>query len=75
MDNYGCNISNEDREFLILAGNAGLLEVKLAQLAISKTSNAKIAAFAKMMVDERSRFNEEFIHMLKRIHEKVSFLL
>jgi putative membrane protein len=70
MDNHD-NINPDDREFLSLAGSAGLLEVELGKLALQKTSNGKIISFAQEMVKEHTRFNKEFVLMLKKIHEKI----
>jgi putative membrane protein len=48
-----------DKEFVIQAGFAGLAEVTLSQLALSRSENAEVKAFAQRMVTDHGRANEE----------------
>ena len=49
----------DDSEFAVSAADGGMLEVQLGQLALTKSSSAKVKEFAQAMVDDHSRANEE----------------
>ena len=46
-------------EFAVNAADGGMLEVQLAQLALTKASSPKVKEFAQTMVDDHSKANEE----------------
>jgi putative membrane protein len=48
-----------DTEFAVAAADGGMLEVQLAQLALTKASSPEVKEFAQSMVDDHSKTNEE----------------
>ena len=52
-------MSPSDKEFVIQAGYAGLAEVTLSQLALTRSEDAEVKAFAQRMVTDHGRANEE----------------
>jgi putative membrane protein len=48
-----------DTKFAVKAADAGMLEVKLGELALAKGVSQEVKDFGKMMVDEHSKANEE----------------
>lgn len=48
-----------DTEFAVAAADGGMLEVQLGQLAQANGSSAEVKTFAKMMVDDHSKANDE----------------
>jgi len=71
-----CNdISDEDRLFIKELGSSSLMEVKISQLALQKTSNEKILEFAHLMINQYNQFSEEYIHLLKKINENITIVL
>jgi putative membrane protein len=42
----------EGQEFVNAAGQAGLVEIRTSEMALAKSSNADVKAFAQMMIDE-----------------------
>jgi putative membrane protein len=48
-----------DTKFAVKAADAGMLEVKLGELAQSKGVSQQVKDFGKMLVDEHSKANEE----------------
>jgi putative membrane protein len=53
------NISAADREFATNAAQASLAEIKLGQLAADKGSSTVVKTFAKQMVDDHTRANDQ----------------
>ena len=53
------SMSPADKEFVIQAGYAGLAEVTLSQLALTRSENAEVKAFAQRMVTDHGRANDE----------------
>ena len=49
----------DDAEFAVSAADAGMMEVQLGSLALSKASSAKIKEFAQTMIDDHTKANEE----------------
>lgn len=49
----------DDTEFAVAAADGGMLEVQLAQLALTKATSPKVKEFAQSMVDDHSKANEE----------------
>jgi putative membrane protein len=69
------NISDEDRLFMKELGSSSLMEVKISQLALQKTSNEKILEFAHLMINQYNQFSEEYIHLLKKINENITIVM
>lgn len=53
------NLNSTDRTFLTKAGQGGLAEVELGKLAEQKASNDAVKNFAKRMVTDHSKNNDE----------------
>jgi putative membrane protein len=49
----------DDTDFAVKAADGGMLEVQLAQLALTKASSSKVKEFAQKMIDDHSKANEE----------------
>src|SRR3989337_4470664 len=49
----------DDTEFAVEAADGGMLEVQLAQLALTKASSAQVKEFAQTMINDHSKANEE----------------
>lgn len=49
----------DDTEFAVQAADGGMLEVQIAQLALTKASSPKVKEFAQTMVTDHSKANEE----------------
>lgn len=52
-------MTNEDKEFVAMAGLGGLAEVQMANLALQKATNAGVKAFAQRMSTDHSKSNGE----------------
>jgi putative membrane protein len=52
-------MTNEDKEFVTMAGMGGLAEVQMGNLALQKASSADVKAFAQRMVADHSKANAE----------------
>src|SRR5688572_22529961 len=53
------NKKEDDAEFAVEAADAGLLEVQLGTLALTKASSPEVKRFAQMMVDDHTKANNE----------------
>jgi putative membrane protein len=49
----------DDSEFAVKAASGGMMEVELGRMAQQKATNADVKAFAKMMVDDHTKANDE----------------
>jgi len=58
-------VDTTDAEFAVKAANGGMAEVAVAKLAQTKTTNAKVKAFADMMVSDHGQANEELMVLAK----------
>lgn len=54
-------VSSGDRDFAMKAADGGMAEVKMAELALSKTTNEQVKQFAQQMKDDHSKANEELM--------------
>jgi len=54
-----------DADFVQKAAAGGLLEVDLGKLALKKADSQKVKDFAKMMVDDHSKVNDELAKLAK----------
>jgi putative membrane protein len=52
-------MTNDDKEFVTMAGMGGLAEVQMGNLALQKASSADVKAFAQRMVADHSKANAE----------------
>lgn len=59
MKSGGVAVEPSDGEFARKAAIGGMAEVESGRLALSKTTNAQIKDFARMMVDDHTKANEE----------------
>jgi len=50
----------DDTEFAVEAADAGMLEVKLGELAQTNASSAKVKELGQMMITDHGKANEEF---------------
>jgi putative membrane protein len=60
------DVAEKDAEFAVKATVAGLFEVKAAELALSRTSNADVKALAEMMKTDHSAANTELSALVKQ---------
>jgi putative membrane protein len=66
------NAALEDgSKFAVSAAAAGMMEVQLATLALTKASSSKVKAFAQMMLDDHTKANDE----LKALAQKKNITL
>ncbi|HEV7767000.1 MAG TPA: DUF4142 domain-containing protein [Thermoanaerobaculia bacterium] len=56
-------MTNEDKDFVTKAGMGGLAEVLMGNLALQKTSNADVKAFAQRMVTDHTTANAELAQL------------
>ncbi|SEN19769.1 putative membrane protein [Mucilaginibacter gossypiicola] len=61
----GIAVTADDAKFATGAANAGLAEVAIGQLASEKATNAKVKDFAKMMVTDHTKANDELMAIAK----------
>jgi putative membrane protein len=59
-------LSESDREFIEKAGQGGLLEVRLGQLAQQRTASPEVKRFAQRMVDDHSAINKRLGELAHR---------
>jgi putative membrane protein len=62
---HGIAVDENDAKFATAAANGGMAEVAVGQLAGEKAMNAKVKAFASMMVTDHSKVNEELMAIAK----------
>ena len=53
------NDVKDDAEFAVKAADGGMLEVQMGELAQKNGANAQVKSFAKMMVDDHTKANNE----------------
>ena len=56
-----------DRLFAALAAQGGMAEVELGKLAEQKSRNDAVTAFAKRMVDDHGKSNEQLAELARRV--------
>jgi putative membrane protein len=59
--NNPAQVTEEDTEFAVMAADAGMTEVELGKLALSKSSNADVKKYAQMMVDDHTAANNKLM--------------
>ncbi|MDO3628606.1 DUF4142 domain-containing protein [Mucilaginibacter sp. BT774] len=65
MNTGGIAVNSDDAKFATAAANGGMTEVALAKLALTKTGNSSIKEFAKMMVADHGKANDELMAIAK----------
>ncbi|HEU5081647.1 MAG TPA: DUF4142 domain-containing protein [Opitutaceae bacterium] len=60
------NISHGDRTFIEKAMRGGLLEIKIAQLALSNASDESIKKYAQQLIDDHTAANKELSDLAAR---------
>jgi putative membrane protein len=63
-DNQG-SVADKDAKFIKKTADAGMAEVKLAELGTQKAERADVKEFAKMMVDDHTKSNTELATLAK----------
>jgi putative membrane protein len=58
---FAGQVTNPDRDFFIRAGQSGMAEIALGQMALQKSQNEEVKKFAQMMVDDHTRTNQELL--------------
>lgn len=56
-------ISALDRQFVMDAAHGGMAEVKMAQLALQKSTNPEVKRFAQQMIDQHTPANKELMRL------------
>ncbi len=59
METGGIAVVEDDAKFATTAAVGGMAEVEFSQLALEKSSNARVKEFAQMMVNDHGKVNEE----------------
>jgi putative membrane protein len=65
MNTGGIAVTSDDAKFATEAASGGMAEVAMGKMAMAKTSNAKIKEFARMMVADHSKANNELMGIAK----------
>lgn len=63
--NNTTQISSEDREFMTKAAHAGIAEITAAEMALKKTDNEDVRQFARRMIDDHTKANDELKELAK----------
>ncbi|XXX75092.1 DUF4142 domain-containing protein [Sorangium sp. So ce134] len=59
-------LSKSDREFIEKAGQGGLLEVRLGQLAQQRSASPEVKRFAQRMIDDHSAVNKRLTELAQQ---------
>lgn len=57
------SLSSQDRNFVMQAGQIGMLEVELGRLAVQRGSSASVKQYGQEMVEEHTRANQELMQL------------
>src|SRR4051812_41048835 len=60
------NLDKEDKDFVMEAADAGMMEVMLGQLAAEKGQSEEIKTLGKHMVDDHTKANNELIALVSK---------
>jgi putative membrane protein len=60
-DNNASPLTEDDTKFAVMAADAGMTEVEMGKLALTKTKNADVKRFAQMMVDDHTAANNKLM--------------
>ncbi|MEG4144987.1 DUF4142 domain-containing protein [Microcoleus sp. Pol12B5] len=58
------SLSSQDRNFVMQAGQLGMLEVELGRLAVQRGSSAGVKQYGQEMVEEHTRANQELMQLV-----------
>ena len=71
MSNMSGSVAPDDAQFMTAAAQGGMMEVKMGELAASKSSNQEVKAFGSRMVADHGKANND----LKELAAKKGVLL
>ncbi len=57
------SLSSQDKNFVMQAGQIGMLEVQLGKLAVERGSSPSVKQYGQEMVEEHTRANEELMQL------------
>ena len=57
------SLSSKDKNFVMQAGQVGMLEVELGRLAVQRGSSAGVKQYGQEMVEEHTRANQELMQL------------
>ncbi|MEG4529032.1 DUF4142 domain-containing protein [Microcoleus sp. D2_18a_D3] len=57
------SLSSQDRNFVMQAGQLGMLEVQLGRLAVQRGSSASVKQYGQEMVEEHTQANQELMQV------------
>lgn len=60
-ENTAGPITEDDTKFAVMAADAGMTEVELGKLALSKSKNEDVKKYAQMMVDDHTAANNKLM--------------
>ncbi|MEG5033055.1 DUF4142 domain-containing protein [Microcoleus sp. AT3-D2] len=60
------SLSSQDRNFVMQAGQIGMLEVELGRLAVQRGSSAGVKQYGQEMVEEHTRANQELMQLVRQ---------
>lgn len=66
MPGQSNQISALDKAFVMDAAHGGMAEVKLAQLALQKSTNPEVKRFAQQMIEQHSKANQELMGIVNQ---------
>ncbi|EGK87190.1 DUF4142 domain-containing protein [Microcoleus vaginatus PCC 9802] len=58
------SLSSKDKNFVMQAGQVGMLEVELGRLAVQRGSSAGVKQYGQEMVEEHTRANQELMQLV-----------
>ena len=58
------SLSSQDKNFVMQAGQIGMLEVQLGRLAVQRGSSAGVKQYGQEMVEEHTRANQELMQLV-----------
>ena len=68
----GGKLAHADSSFIENASQSGLFEVEESQLALSRSQNTQVKAFAQQMVDDHTKANQELMGLAQQKGVKVA---
>ncbi|MEG3860129.1 DUF4142 domain-containing protein, partial [Microcoleus sp. herbarium12] len=57
------SLSSRDSNFVMQAGQTGMLEVQLGRLAVQRGSSSAVKQYGQQMIDEHTRVNQELMQL------------
>lgn len=62
-ENSPNSLSSRDTNFVMQAGQTGMLEVQLGRLAVQRGSSSAVKQYGQQMIDEHTRVNQELMQL------------